>query len=113
MEFFLVGDDGLDPSGEFKGVPVGEKVFPLIGLWITLGVKLEIDPTSDTELVLIFWKSEKKPLKLSIKILIRYFAFVRFAIEERDSKNSNEKKKIENPILVPIRHAGVFRKLPI
>ena len=63
VEFFLVGDDGLDPSGEFKGVPVGEKVFPLIGLWITLGVKLEIDPTSDTELVLIFWKSEKKPIK--------------------------------------------------
>ena len=31
-EFFLVGDDGLDPSGEFRGVPVGEGV--LLG-WLS------------------------------------------------------------------------------
>ena len=31
-EFFLVGECGLECSGEFKGVPVGEKVCPLVGL---------------------------------------------------------------------------------
>ena len=59
-EFFLVGECGLECSGEFKGVPVGEKLCPLVGLWITLGVKLEIEPISEADPVLILEKSEKK-----------------------------------------------------
>ena len=62
-EFFLVGECGLECSGEFNGVPVGEKLCPLVGLWITLGVKLEIEPISEADPVLILEKSEKKIYK--------------------------------------------------
>ena len=55
-----MGECGLECSGEFKGVPVGEKLCPLVGLWITLGVKLEIEPISEADPVLILEKSEKK-----------------------------------------------------
>ena len=60
IDFFLLGDEGLELVGELSGVPVGEKVFPLVGLWMTLGVKLEIEPTSDMEPCPIFEKSVKK-----------------------------------------------------
>ena len=72
MDFFLLGDavleqfgefrgvPVLEAVGEFRGVPVGEKFFPLVGLWMTLGVKLEIEPTSDMEPCPIFEKSVKK-----------------------------------------------------
>jgi hypothetical protein len=61
-EFFLVGECGLECSGEFKGVPVGEKLCPLVGLWITLGVKLEIEPISEADPVLILEKSDIDPV---------------------------------------------------
>ena len=54
-----MGECGLECSGEFKGVPVGEKLCPLVGLWITLGVKLEIEPISEADPVLILEKSAK------------------------------------------------------
>ena len=57
-----MGDGDLEQFGEFSGVPVLLNFFSVIsGLLIILGVKLEIDPISDIESILLDIKLRVDP----------------------------------------------------
>ena len=69
-----MGDGDLEQFGEFSGVPVLLNFFSVIsGLLIMLGVKLEIDPISDIESILLDIKLRVDPpcICLSFKTKVK------------------------------------------
>ena len=66
-----MGDGDLEQFGEFSGVPVLLNFFSVnSGLLIILGVKLEIDPISDIESILLDIKLRVDPPCCNLKSLM-------------------------------------------